>query len=180
MTAGNTGLVIVLAGEADYAGIAELNMALEGELATDATTLTVDASALRFADCQSVRALVLAARSLRDRGGRLVAVLFVGRVDRAVRVRPVRSNLQQAVQAVAEIPEGSGDGTSWHTRHPVHQIPDVLGNRPMVIRVRNSPLPVRWKTRTPSVRPRLARTKRIALARADHAILRHPRSASRP
>jgi hypothetical protein len=29
-TAGNTGPVIVLAGEADYAGIAELNMALEG------------------------------------------------------------------------------------------------------------------------------------------------------
>jgi hypothetical protein len=33
VTAGNTGPVIVLAGEADYAGIAELNMALEGELA---------------------------------------------------------------------------------------------------------------------------------------------------
>jgi hypothetical protein len=64
-------------------------MALEGELATDATTLTVDASALSFADCQSVCALVLAARAPRDRGGHLVAVLFApARADHAMPRHP--------------------------------------------------------------------------------------------
>jgi anti-anti-sigma factor len=34
--------------------------------------LTIDVSGLRFADCASIRSLVLAAGTLKERGGRLV------------------------------------------------------------------------------------------------------------
>ena len=69
---GPSGPVITLSGEIDLVSVAELNALLSGQLAGPTLQLTIDASDLRFADTASIRALVLAARTLNERGGRLV------------------------------------------------------------------------------------------------------------
>lgn len=69
---GQAGPVIVLEGEADLASVGELSALISAQLADGAQELTIDVSKLRFADSSSIRALVLAARMLKERGGRLV------------------------------------------------------------------------------------------------------------
>jgi len=85
---GETGSVLMLSGEADLTTAAEL--------ATGARHLTVDLSRLRFADSAVIRALVLADRMLKNRGGGLAladpqpgvarALSLLG-VDQAIEVR---------------------------------------------------------------------------------------------
>jgi anti-anti-sigma factor len=70
--AGESGSVLVLSGETDLMSAAQLSELLTAQLSTGAQNLTIDASGLSFADSASVRALVLAARTLRQRGGSLV------------------------------------------------------------------------------------------------------------
>jgi anti-sigma B factor antagonist len=70
--AGEAGPVIVLCGEADLMSAAELSDALTAQVTGRAQHLTVDLSGLEFADSASVRALVLAGQTLRERGGTLV------------------------------------------------------------------------------------------------------------
>jgi anti-sigma B factor antagonist len=96
VAAGETGSVLMLSGEADLTTVAELADALSAQLATGARHLTVDLSRLRFADSAAIRALVLANRTLKDRGGGLAlayprpgvarALSLLG-VDRAIEVR---------------------------------------------------------------------------------------------
>jgi anti-sigma B factor antagonist len=96
VAAGETGSVLMLSGEADLTTVAELADALSAQLATGARHLTVDLSRLRFADSAVIRALVLANRTLKDRGGGLAlayprpgvarALSLLG-VDRAIEVR---------------------------------------------------------------------------------------------
>jgi anti-anti-sigma factor len=74
VSAGESGPVIVLSGEADYQGVAQLSAALTAQLAAGTTRLLVDVSGLRFADSTSVRALVLTAKALRERDGTLTLV----------------------------------------------------------------------------------------------------------
>jgi anti-sigma B factor antagonist len=69
---GPSGPVITLSGEIDLVSATELNTLLSGQLAGPTLQLTIDASGLRFADTASIRALILAARTLSERGGRLV------------------------------------------------------------------------------------------------------------
>ena len=69
--AGQTGPVLTLSGEADLTTVAELTDALSAQLAAGARHLTVDLSRLRFADSAVIRELVLAGRTLKDRGGGL-------------------------------------------------------------------------------------------------------------
>jgi anti-sigma B factor antagonist len=69
--AGESGPVVTLSGEADVTTVAELSEALSAQLASGARHLTVDLSGLRFADSSVIRALVLADRKLKDRGGGL-------------------------------------------------------------------------------------------------------------
>jgi anti-anti-sigma factor len=64
--------VITLTGETDLVSVAGLSALLSGQLADGTRELTINASGLRFADTASIRALVLAARTLNERGGRLV------------------------------------------------------------------------------------------------------------
>jgi anti-sigma B factor antagonist len=64
--------VLVLSGEADLTTAAELTELTDAQLAGGTRQLTIDASGLSFADSASIRVLVLAARTLRERGGRLV------------------------------------------------------------------------------------------------------------
>jgi anti-anti-sigma factor len=64
--------VLVLSGEADLTTAAELAGLTDAQLAAGTRQLTIDASGLGFADSASIRVLVLAARTLRERGGRLI------------------------------------------------------------------------------------------------------------
>ena len=72
VSAGESGPVITLSGETDLTTVAELSELVTAQLSGGTRHLTVDASGLSFADSASVRVLVLAARTLRQRGGDLV------------------------------------------------------------------------------------------------------------
>jgi stage II sporulation protein AA (anti-sigma F factor antagonist) len=64
--------VITLSGETDITTVAELSELVTAQLSGGTLHLTIDASGLSFADSASVRVLVLAARTLRQRGGGLL------------------------------------------------------------------------------------------------------------
>lgn len=72
VAAGESGPVIMLSGEADLTCVGQLSALLSAQLSKGARHLTIDVSELRFADSASVRALVLTARTLRERGGSLI------------------------------------------------------------------------------------------------------------
>ena len=96
VVAGEAGPVLTLSGEADLTTVAELSEALTAQLAIGARHLTVDLSRLRFADSAVIRALVLADRTLKKRGGGLAlthprpvvarALSLLG-VDQAIEIR---------------------------------------------------------------------------------------------
>jgi anti-anti-sigma factor len=69
---GSSPVVVALAGEADLASVARLHEVLNAQLAGRTTHLTIDLSNLRYADSEAIRALMMAALTLRDRGGGLV------------------------------------------------------------------------------------------------------------
>jgi anti-sigma B factor antagonist len=71
VTAGLSGPVIMLAGEADLTTAAELNQLLTAHLDGGTTRLTVDLSGLRFADSAAIRELIHAHRAVTQRGGTL-------------------------------------------------------------------------------------------------------------
>jgi len=72
VAAGRSGPVITLSGEADLTSAAQLGALLSAQLSDGTRELTIDVSGLRFADSASVRTLMLAARTLKDRDGSLV------------------------------------------------------------------------------------------------------------
>lgn len=72
VAAGESGPLIVLSGEADVTNTPQLSAVLDGQLASGTQYLTVDVTGLSFADTSSIRTLLLAARTLRQRGGELV------------------------------------------------------------------------------------------------------------
>jgi anti-sigma B factor antagonist len=72
VAAGEPGPLIVLSGEADVTNTPQLSELLDGQLASGTQYLTVDVTGLSFADTSSIRTLLLAARTLRQRGGDLV------------------------------------------------------------------------------------------------------------
>ena len=72
VSAGESGPVITLSGETDVTTVAELSELVTAQLSGGTLHLMIDASGLRFADSASVRVLVLAARTLQQRGGDLV------------------------------------------------------------------------------------------------------------
>jgi stage II sporulation protein AA (anti-sigma F factor antagonist) len=71
VAADEAGPVVMLSGEADLTTLGQLENALNAQIAARARVLTVDLSGLRFADSATIGALVRAARTLKDRGGRL-------------------------------------------------------------------------------------------------------------
>jgi len=86
---------VVLSGEVDMRSSGELAELLVPHLSGSARRLMVDVSGLSFADSASVRALVMAAKALRERGGTLVLlrpqpavakVLNLLRADRLIAV----------------------------------------------------------------------------------------------
>ena len=72
VSAGESGPVITLSGETDVTTVAELSELVTAQLSGGTLYLTIDASGLSFADSASARVLVLAARTLQQRGGGLV------------------------------------------------------------------------------------------------------------
>jgi len=68
---GETGLVIVLSGQADAAHIEDLVTALYGHLPARAASLVVDLAGLSFIDSAALHVLIELARRLRSRGGGL-------------------------------------------------------------------------------------------------------------
>jgi anti-anti-sigma factor len=72
VAAGASGPVITLCGEADMATIAQFRAPITAQLARGTRCLTIDVSQLSFADSMSIRILVLAAKTLKERGGDLV------------------------------------------------------------------------------------------------------------
>jgi stage II sporulation protein AA (anti-sigma F factor antagonist) len=70
--AGRSGPVITLSGETNLFSVARLSALITRQLSGGTIELTIDASGLRFADTASIRALILAARTLKERGGRLI------------------------------------------------------------------------------------------------------------
>jgi anti-sigma B factor antagonist len=69
---GESGPVITLSGEADLTSVAQLSALITVHLCGGTRHLTIDVSGLSFADSATVRELVLAARTLKERGGTLV------------------------------------------------------------------------------------------------------------
>jgi anti-anti-sigma factor len=72
VAAGETGPVIILAGEADLTTAGQLSALITGQLADGIRHLTIDVSRLRFADSKAIQTLVLAAKALKERDGTLV------------------------------------------------------------------------------------------------------------
>jgi anti-anti-sigma factor len=72
VTAGESGPLIVLRGEVDLTNAAELSELVTGQLADGTQHLTVDVAGLDFVDTAGIRVFLLAAKTLRQRGGDLV------------------------------------------------------------------------------------------------------------
>ena len=72
VTAGVSGPIVILSGEADLTSVGQLSALIAAQLAAGTRLLTLDVSGLRFADTASIRTLVLAARTLKERGGSLL------------------------------------------------------------------------------------------------------------
>ena len=105
---------MVLSGEADPTTAAVLREMLAAQLDTGTRLLTVDASGLSFLDSASVRVLVLAARALQGRHGRLVLA----------RPQPVVARLLEITGAdrlldVRELRRPDRGEAFWCRRHPV-------------------------------------------------------------
>jgi anti-anti-sigma factor len=69
VVSGDSGPVLVLAGEADITSMARLNRALAAQLSGPAVQLTIDATDLRYVDSASMRALMMAAMKARTQDG---------------------------------------------------------------------------------------------------------------
>src|SRR5215831_4515001 len=72
VAAGVSGPVVILSGETDLTSAGQLSALITAQLSGGTRQLTVDVSGLRFADTASIRTLVLAAKTLKERGGSLV------------------------------------------------------------------------------------------------------------
>jgi anti-anti-sigma factor len=66
-----SGPVIMLYGEADLTSAEQLSGLITAQLSGGTRRLTIDVSGLSFADSATIRALVLAAKTLQERGGTL-------------------------------------------------------------------------------------------------------------
>jgi anti-sigma B factor antagonist len=72
VSAGESGPVITLSGQADITHAAELSELIAGHLAEAVQQLTVDVAGLDFADTAAIRVFLVAGRRQRQRGSDLV------------------------------------------------------------------------------------------------------------
>lgn len=115
VTDGESGPVLILAGEADLTTVAQLNRALDTQIQSCARLVTVDLSGLRFADCATVAALAVASTILKDQGRQLEllhphpAVARTLELTRADQVLAVRGDPASGHRP-AQDPGPAGDG----------------------------------------------------------------------
>ena len=127
--AGADGPIVALSGEADATTAAELRKTLATQLDTGARLVTVDVSGLSFLDSASLRVLILAARALKGRHGRLVfarpqplvaRLLEITGADRLLDVRelprPLRRHGARNVCAALRLIGVRVVSAAWETR----------------------------------------------------------------
>jgi anti-sigma B factor antagonist len=108
VSAGESGPVITLSGEADLSTITELSDLVTAQLAGGTVHLTIDVSGMNFADSASMRVLMLAAMTLRERGGGLVLLRPRPALARLLDIMDADQVITVQGQAGA-IPEPNGD-----------------------------------------------------------------------
>ena len=86
VTAGDSGPLITMSGEADIASADQLREVLTTQLASGAIYLTIDAAGLSFADSGAVSILIGTAESLNDLGGALILLHPQGNVVRVLTI----------------------------------------------------------------------------------------------
>jgi anti-anti-sigma factor len=72
VTAGRSGLVITLSGEADVTNVTQLTRMISAQLSDGSNELTLDISGLRFIDAAAIRPLLTAAMTMNERGGTVI------------------------------------------------------------------------------------------------------------
>lgn len=129
--AGESGPVVMLAGEADLTDAEPLSALISGQLATGTCQLTIDVSGLRYADSASIRTLALAARTLTARGGRLLLldpqpsvarVLTLLGVDHMVTIRERPGPRQQPKPSGQREDQHQPEHSSAEKAHDEHGI----------------------------------------------------------
>ena len=108
VSAGESGPVITLSGEVDLSTITELSDLITAQLAGGTVHLTIDVSGMSFADSASMRVLMLAAMTLRKRGGGLVLLRPQPALARLLDIMDADQVITVQGQAGA-IPEPNGD-----------------------------------------------------------------------
>jgi len=112
VTAGESGPMMVLAGETDLATTPELCRELTAQLASGARHMTVDVCALTFADSTSIQALMLAGLTLQRRGGALALLspqpavarlLYLMDADQTLKIRPGPGAEPEAIRPVSPL-----------------------------------------------------------------------------
>lgn len=86
VTAGESGPLIIMSGEADASNAAELSDVIAAQLAGGTACLTVDAAELSFADSMAVSVLTGAARTMKKLGGDLVLLRAQGQLLRVLTI----------------------------------------------------------------------------------------------
>jgi|SRR5882724_11272475 len=122
VTAGETGPVVTLSGEADLSTAAELSEVLTHQVSSGSQHLTVDISELSFADSASVRTLVLAGRAMKDRGGALEVTNPKPAVARLLSLMGVDQMITERAAADAESPAEGADCEQPSGGTPAHGI----------------------------------------------------------
>jgi anti-anti-sigma factor len=108
VSAGESGPVITLSGEVDLSTIGEFSDLVAAQLASGTAHLTIDVTGMSFADSASMRVLMLAAMTLRKRGGGLVLLRPQPALARLLEIMDADQVI--TVQGQAEvIPEPNGD-----------------------------------------------------------------------
>jgi len=108
VSAGEAGPVIMLSGEADLSSIAELSDLVTAQLAGGTRHLTIDVSQMSFADSASIRVLMLAAVTLRKRGGDLVLLRPQRALARVLDIMDSEELITIRGKNEAEAPDGCG------------------------------------------------------------------------
>jgi len=108
VSAGESGPVIMLSGEADLSSIAELSDLVTGQLSGGTRHLTIDVSGMSFADSASIRVLMLAAVTLQKRGGSLVLLRPHRTLARVLDIMDAQELMTIRGKAEAEAPDGCG------------------------------------------------------------------------
>jgi anti-sigma B factor antagonist len=110
VAAGASGPVIVLSGETEFMAVGQLSALISAQLSAGTRQLTIDMAGLQFADQPSIRALVLAARTLTERGGSLVLLRPQRQVAKALAVMGVERMFTIRGEIATPKRRGSAEG----------------------------------------------------------------------